>query len=200
MTPSANLIPPARLQARRVTAAIRAWLGVGAACLVLLAGAYVALLSALGHDTQGQNAELTRAATETASAQNDLKNARAELAGLTRRLAAAQDIRAHPDWSILLATLGSIRGDDVVLAAIDLTPALPPGAGPTTSRPSVYQLNLTGLARDHRAATAFSLAVERTALFSRVRLTDTTAQTVNRRDVVAFSIECTLQEPGSAAP
>lgn len=201
MIPAPNLIPPARLRARRSLGAARAWCVVNAGAVVVLGATWAALAGSRDLGTErirAQIAEVNRAVTDT---QADLKRSSAELVALTRQLAAVPDVADRPPWALLLSALASVRGQDVALVSLDLTPALATPGRPVAQRPGLpprYQLRLSGLARDHRSATGFSLAVERTGLFSQVRLTDATARSVSGTPAVAFSIECVLDDAGEA--
>ncbi len=93
-----------------------------------------------------------------------------------------------------------MRGENIVLGSLELTPEAAKGGTALSARPLRYSLRLTGLARDHRAATAFSLDLERTGVFSRVTLTDTTSQSIGDKMVVAFGVECAMDEAGGEGP
>jgi len=201
MTALVNLIPASRLRARRNAAAVRAWAGVNCMGVLLLVGTWGVMTGIRDPATDTLQAQLDQAETSIRDAQTEVKRASTELAGLTRQLSAAPDVRERPEWGVLLSTLGAVRGGAIALVALDLSPLASAAAAkaPVAARaglPSHYQLRLSGLAQDHRSATGFSLAVERTGLFSQVRLTDATTQSVGGVVVVAFSIECVLDDVG----
>lgn len=199
---SANLIPAARREALRVASRARLWAGVLAAASACMAIACAALFNTVGVDADDLRAQLDRVAADHAAADTDLKRSRADLAASMRLLGAASEVRDHPDWSALLSTMAALRGDQVVLATLDITPLDARAGEATVTRPARYALRLSGVARDHKAATSFSLLLERTGVFSRVTLTDTTSQLVGERAVVAFGLECALDEAtgGGDAP
>lgn len=197
---SVNLIPKRRLTALRVRARARLWWGVGAVYVAALGSVYAGLRGAVGNDAHDVQAQLDRMATDMNGADAELKQSRAQLAAATRLLGSVQELRGHPDWSALLEAISAMRGEDVVLGSLELAPEMEKGDGPLVSRPSRYALRLTGLARDHRAATSFSLELERTGVFSHVTLTDTSAQTIGDKVVVAFGVECAMDETGGDAP
>lgn len=189
-----NLIPAARLRARRTAATIRAWATVHGASAVVLAAAWGLLAATRDQSPTALRAQVDQAVASVEEAQAGVKRATAELAALTRQLASAPDVRERPEWGVLLTLLGSVRGDAVSLGSLELTPAVQNRPSTRAGLPSHYRMRLTGLARDHSAATGFSLAVERTGLFSQVRLTDATSQSVRGGTAVAFIIECELQD------
>jgi Tfp pilus assembly protein PilN len=197
---AANLIPRARRDAQRVAARARAWALVVAGVGVALAIAWGALFNTYAIDAADSAAQLERADADLRAADAELKTSRAELAGARRLLDAAREVRDHPDWSILLGAMSRRKGDGVALASLDIAPAdLKPSQAAVT-RPSRYALRIAGVARDHRAATAFSLMLESTGVFSRVSLTDTATRSVDGHEVVAFGVECSLDENAEDAP
>jgi hypothetical protein len=197
---SVNLIPRRRLTALRVRVRARVWCGIGAVYVAALASVYAGLHGAVGSDAHDVQAQLERMATDMSGADAELKQSRAQLAAAVRLLGSVQELRGHPDWSALLQAISAMRGDDVVLGSLELKPEMEKADEPLVSRPSRYALRLTGLARDHRAATSFSLELEKTGVFSHVRLTDTSAQTIGEKVVVAFGVECAMDETGGEAP
>jgi hypothetical protein len=199
-TLSVNLIPRRRLVAQRVNARMRLWSGVMTAYAAVLCTAYLAFRSVLAGGVENIPAELEQVGAETAAAEAELKTARADLLAAERMLGAAQELRDHPDWSALLQSIATMRGNDVVLGSLELAPDAAKGSGPTVTRPARYLLRLTGLARTHGAATEFSLMLERTKVFASVTLTDTNMQTIGDRPAVAFAMECAMDESGGEAP
>jgi hypothetical protein len=196
---SVNLIPRARLEAQRVSSLVHTWAAVLGATAALLAIAYAALLNTVAGDAEGMEAQMDRAASEHGVAEAELKAARAELASASRLLSASQEVRDHPDWSALLGAMAAMRGDDLVLGTLDLSPVGAVQGQVTVTRPSRYMLRMSGLARNHRAATTFSLMLEETGVFERVTLTNTSSQMVGERPVVVFAVECSLDEIAGAA-
>lgn len=193
---SANLIPRARRDAQRAATRIRRWAAVLCAVLLACGIGYMAMLNTVGVGADDTAQLLDRVAEDIAAAEGELKLAHAGLASASRMLDAVQEVRDHPDWSALLSSMTAMRGDNIVLGSLDLTPVDAKTGQPTVSRPARYALRLSGLARDHHAATTFSLMLEETGVFSRVTLTDTTTQSIGDKVVVAFGIECSLDESG----
>jgi hypothetical protein len=192
----ANLIPASRMRARRTAGALRTWAAVNCAGALALAATWGVLAGTRDRGVETLRAQLGQAQASASDAQAALKRTSAELAGLTRQLGAAPDVRERPEWSVLLAALGRVRDEAVALTSFELAPAAPGRPGAKPGLPPRYQLHLSGLARDHRAATGFSVAVERTGLFSHVRLTDASAKSVAGGTVVSFSIDCVLDDTG----
>lgn len=199
-TLSANLIPRRRLAARRVSNRMGVWGGVVGAGAVTAVLCGFLLRAAGPNDSNDIQSQLERVAAETSASEEGLKVARAELAAATRMLASAQELRDHPDWSALLQSISHMRGENVVLGNFEITPENAKSGVPFFSRPLRYSLRLSGFARDHRAATTFSLDLERTGVFAAVRLTDTTTQTIGEKQVVSFGIECVMDEQAGGAP
>ena len=61
-------------------------------------------------------------------------------------------------------------------------------------------LGLSGLGLSQAAVSQFVLKLERTGLFARVALIDTSRAALDRTDAIAFRIECSLDEPAGASP
>jgi Tfp pilus assembly protein PilN len=196
----ANLIPRRRRAAQEVAARARLWTGVLSGALALAGIAYGVMMNMVGGDAADTRTELARVEQEIEAANTELTRARAELGAATGLLVAAQEVRDHPDFSLLLDALAARRSEDVVLGSVELIPRDIAASRVFLSRPSGYTLRLSGLARDHGAATAFSLMLERTGIFSRVTILDSSSEKMGEKAVVAFGVECSLDESGSPLP
>lgn len=197
---AANLIPKARRDAQRVVRRTRAWSLAIAGLAAALTIAWGALYNTYAVDAAASTAQLLRADADVRAADTELKSVRADLSSAQRLLDAAREVRDHPDWSLLLGAMTRLKGDDVALASLEIAPADAAPARAAAARPSRYSLRISGVARDHRAATAFSLQLEQTGVFSRVSLTDTSSQAIEGRELVAFGLECTLDENSEGQP
>jgi len=200
-----NLIPRKRRAARRLRSCIRAWCMFGVAYVIVVAGAcglVVAVTQA--HDDPLQR-EASGLVAQIATSKERLSQTRAELAGITRRLAASREVQGHPDWSILLRLIAANRGEGLALASFELGAVNANSGGNADAaasrgdRPSSYSLRLNGLGKDHTEVAQFALRLEQAGIFSRVVLKDTVAKQLASRTAVSFGIECTLSDvPGLA--
>ena len=189
----ANLMPRHRLIATRRRARLRAWTaGLTAYGAVLVVGYVVAgrFASAAAGDVP-RMVEDARSQARTGELAS--KKLRAEVSTLSTRLNAARAISQHPDWSVLLGVIAGLRGEDLVLSTIDLSPAAPPPKA-SPGRPAMYSLLLAGVSRNHASVTAFVLRLESTGLFESVMLTDTRAAESDGEARVSFQLRCTLND------
>src|SRR5205823_4400966 len=116
-------------------------------------------------------------------------------------LRAGRAVLDLPDWSLLLALVGSLRGTDVVLDRCELdrpagraslVTAAAAVAPPTdSSGPSL--LRLQGHGRSQAAVSQFALRLERTDLFDNVAWLKTAREPFLGGDAVAFRLECQLK-------
>ena len=220
---SVNLIPAPRLAARqrrlhlrRCAAVCCAW-AVGAATV---AGASHALWRQT--DDPQADQRLSAVNDEIERTERAIAGAKIHLAAAQSTLRANEAIASQPDWSILLAVLAREVGDDVVLRSCRVhpvgvnagsraearrTPAIPatstpPAAAPTPppagEEPVTFVLESSGIARTLPSAHRFVRDLERTGLFARVTLLDSTRESFLSENAVAFRIECSLDEPAGA--
>jgi hypothetical protein len=151
-----------------------------------------------------------------------------EFTAVQSQLQASRIVAHQPDWSLLLAVLGTTTGEHVVLRGLRVQPAEPAPArardggrapaaqaaavppGPSAAGRSVaaaapagessFQLNLNGLARSPTAVSQFVLRLERAGLFGRVTLRDTGREPFLGGEAVSFRLECSFDDSPGAAP
>ena len=211
-----NLIPAARIEARRRRAQ---WVRCFAACgvygvLVMAACALCRLPYAKNDPTVKE--KLVEADVEVDRAGKTIVLVREQLALAEATLRASRSISEQPDWSGLMALLAAKAGDEIVLKTCLVRPkdpdrgvdyrALGPAAEgaaraapPAPAEPSMA-LGLSGLGLSQAAVSQFVLNLERTGLFARVALIDTSRAALDRTDAIAFRIECSLDEPADGGP
>lgn len=195
-----NLVPRKRRAARRIHSCIRAWTVVGVAYIIIVSGACALVISATTPNDDPLQRDASGVAVQIAASKDRLTQTRAELANVTRHLAAAREIQGHPDWSVLLSLIAANRGDGLALASLELHPASSSASGSRDSqavlseRPTSYSLRLTGLGKDYDQITQFAIRLETVGIFSRVVLKETLAKQLATRSVVSFGIECTLRD------
>ena len=182
---TANLIPTSRLAAQRRARRIRAWLAVsGVYGLAAVAGC-LGLRAALQNDDAQARTVIVSASQQLEASQGVIARLKAELADVRRRAEAARQITNRPDWSVLLALLSRDRGDELALTNCHLE-ALDEGG---------YSLSIGGLSRTPEHITEFTLALERSGVFDRVRLVETVRRATPRGEAVACSLVCRLGSP-----
>ena len=210
-----NLIPAPRRLARQRRAHLRCCVA-GCVAWTVMSVAAAALAHVVWH------ARDPEAAGRLATVNDEIQRTERVIAGLRAQLAVAQStlrgnqaIVLQPDWSILLGLLGQQVGDEVVLKTCNVRPgsarrgdarrgAPRPGGDATaadTVEPPPYVLEASGMALDHASANRFVLRLEQTRLFSRVSLLDTAREPFFDKNLIAFRLECALnQGPDAPAP
>jgi hypothetical protein len=225
---SVNLIPAPRLAAqkrrvhlRRCAAVCCAW----AVASAVAAGAAHAMWRQV-EDPQSEE-RLAAVADDVERTDRAIATARMQLAAAQSTLRANEAIASQPDWSILLAVLARGIGDDVVLRSCHVHPAggtagrrpearrtavapaapSPTGAGATATTAAgpieesvPFVLEANGMARTLAAAHRFLNDLEKTGLFARVSLLDTTREPYLTEGAIAFRLECSLDEPAPVPP
>ncbi len=194
-----NLIPIRRLRLRRRAGRMHRWAAVasGYAALWLAAFAATRLVSA------ADDRELTeglarmqglgdRARATVAGLESELREAKA---GLEASLAVGR----QPDWSVLLALLAEVLGDEVVLRSVRLEP-LAAEAGRSGAAAGAIRVELSGIARTHHAATRFVLRLDSIPLFIGLKLTDTRSEPFLEDQAIAFRILGTIDAGARGVP
>ncbi len=199
-----NLIPAARIAAKRRKARICLWAAVCGAYVVLLAaGSLAACVLCPGRDNV--------VAEQLAAAEKQIKLDNQAVLGLRRTLAettaaleTTQAIREQPDWSRLLTGLSQELGEELVLNRFQLTATREDGKALTEpwseallTKPLLalvtkhrYQLVIQGFGQTQESVSRFALALEGIGLFERVRLINSSRQTFLGGQAVAFMVEC----------
>ena len=199
-----NLIPPARLQAKRLKARWRLWSCLCAAYAVFLAVALSSAYALWNEDDTGVRGDLQAASERVRSSTASIIEARKHLASVTTVFQASQVIKDQPDWSRLLALLAQGLGDDVVLSgcrlqalddkAEDLMARIESLQGPAAATlafgPRPYRLQVTGFGKTRHSVSEFTLSLERTGLFTSVRCIRSERQSFLDGEAMAFTVEC----------
>src|SRR5437868_396304 len=203
-----NLIPAPRRAAKRRRVHLRRCM-IGCAAWAALSAGAVCLAHAVWRVEDPQAGErLARVNDEIVRTERALSDVRLQLAKAQSSLRGNEAIAAQPDWSILLALLGKVVGEDVVLKNTHVRPgttvrgavagAPRPDARGAATPPAAdsvpYILEATGLAENYPAANKFVLRLEASGLFSKVTLLDTAKESFMEKNKTAFRLECTLDQ------
>lgn len=180
-----NLIPSSRLHARIRARRVRAWAVVSCIYALALAAGCLGLRIGLESDDAQARSVIVSASQQMDASRAAIARLKSELADVRRRAEASRQITNRPDWSVLLALLSRDRGDDLALVSCHLE-SLDEGG---------YLLSLGGVSRTPEHITEFTLALERSGVFDRVRLVETVRRATPRGEAVAFSLECRLGSP-----
>jgi len=193
-----NLIPIARLRARRRARRIRAWSVAWASCVAAsasVAGWSWAAMSRLSSSDQAAMARVERR-LEQSRAQTGALNK--DLADTNTRLAAAESVGDRPDWSVLLAVIARewARSDAISFESCSLVPeraeAGKGGAG-RGGGAGRLAFRVSGVARSQKDVNDLVIHLEELRLFARV-----TFESRIREDfatpLVGFDVACTLAD------
>ncbi len=228
-----NLIPARRLIARQRQRHVRRCVVICAAWGLVVIGVCALGLGAVPginvggggggvNDNAALPTRLERSARELEAAQQTAAAARDELAGAQATLRATRAIADQPDWSTLLALIGTATGDDVMLRTFELQPVSSNGsaaagpakasAAPTAAKsagggngtvpgqPGGFVLSASGLAHSQLAVTQFVLRLEKVGLFSKVTLLDTSREPFRDIEATSFRVECVIDPTPVNAP
>jgi Tfp pilus assembly protein PilN len=200
---TANLLPMSRRRAAAREDRIVAWtIGIGLlACALGVATAAIRVstrsstAAATARELAGVDAELAQLATLV-----DESKSRAQKA--ESHLAAARAIADHPDWSLLLNLLGTLRGDQIDLARVALGYRKPDANANASvksdARPARgYWIRITGQALDQAAVAKFAVRLESAGLFDKVTLSESRKGAAENA-LVEFQIDASIDDAGGA--
>jgi hypothetical protein len=209
MNNNINLIPAWRREQRKLRARRKLWaIGASAYAVVLLV-VYCGWRFAWRDDGRDIASRLTTAKADVDTATAELNRLRASMQSAQRSLRVGQSILGQPDWSVLLALAGRLRGDDVVLSRCDLDATLQPlaqaapvaaGATPVAvaqvmpgqwAGPLLFHLQ--GYGKTQAAVSQYALRLEGTGLFQNVSLVKSNREPFLASEAVAFRIECAIK-------
>ena len=203
---SVNLIPIRRRQERRLRARARKWGVAVSVYAVLLALGYVAWRLEWATDDRDFTRQLTLVHSDLDEAAKSIDALRASLKESQLVLQLNQAVAGQPDWSLLLALLGKLRGEDIVLNRCDLE-AAPKGSTALLDEFAVpVVLKIQGYGNTQAEVSQFALRLERTGLFQDVSLVKTNRESFLAGEAVAFRLECQLKSdstdvaPGKPKP
>jgi hypothetical protein len=199
---SLNLIPKWRRERRKLLARRRAWTIAACAYAAILAIGYLGWRIAWRAETHDLAARLTLARRDIDEMTRGNARLRATIGATRRRLAVNEALLAQPDYSLALALVARLRGDEVVLNRCTLD-APSKGSESLPGDPSgPPHFNLHGFGRSQAAVSQFALRLERSGLFQNVSILKSNREAFLTGEAVAFRIECLVRtdaaEPGPA--
>jgi hypothetical protein len=212
---SVNLIPAPRLVAKRRRLHLRRC-AVGCAVWAVMSATAAGATHVMWRTAMDPQAQERLAQVEDEIERTDraIGTARAQLAAAQSTLRANEAISNQPDWGVLLAVLAQSIKEDVVLKSCHVHPAgrrgdarrAPAAAGTSVTSATSgggaeavpFVLDANGMAKDLEAAHRFVDELEKTGLFARVTLLDTSREPFINSDAIAFHLSCSLDEPTAA--
>ncbi|MGH7243439.1 MAG: PilN domain-containing protein [Phycisphaerales bacterium] len=136
---------------------------------------------------------------EKSGVESAISGLREKAARVQSSLATARSIADHPDWSVLLSLIATLRGNDIEIDRIALGPRKAEGKPvPGKSTKGVW-VRVGGLGKDHQAIAQFALRLEGASIFERVGLSDARKSGSEPEGLVGFEIEAQIDEPSGAA-
>lgn len=185
-----NLIPAPRHAARRAARHQRWWMVGGAGYFAVLALVWLGSFAVTySHEDPELDAEHFQHQISQSTA--DRQRLRTQIDHHQAILNANHEVKNRPDWSILLAMIARLRGDDAFLRAVSL--ASPDGDGQ-------YNVRLTGYARSQTAVSALALRLERSGLFQSVSVVSSRREPYANHVAIAFEMRCALVGMEVTAP
>ncbi len=199
-----NLIPAARLAARRRRTRLVLWAAVGGVYVLLVAAGSLTLHIARAGEGRDRAENLEALARQIERDNQTLSETRRQLAETMTALETTTALRGQPDWSKLLTGLSLQVGEQIVLARCHLTTvtadnkvmtadgsgSLPAGPLGTFLAGCRYTLVLNGFGKSQESVSRFVLRLEESGAFDLVRLVHSSRQTFLQGEAVAFGVEC----------
>ena len=204
-----NLIPAYRLQAKRRRRRLRFWIAACVACTVLLAALCGACYAVFTDDDLALTGELRETVERIGKSRAAIAAARSSLTRAEVKLASNRAVGNQPDWSILLASVATKLGDDIVLRQCHLgqgntetlqRPTRRRGPAPTRAAGNAggemlpRTLQLIGFGRSHQAVSQFVLRLEAIPIFKKVRVVRNSRQPFLADTAVAFTVACDIDD------
>lgn len=202
--PDVSLIPAARVARKRRNARLYIWAafcGAYAMCLIAGAATLQAVRISEDRNLHGRHVDLTHGLELD---YQHLLELRKELGETTASLETTRAIRNQPDWSKLFLALSDRLGDEIVLSHCQLVtmtgddrPVSERWESALSSRPlgallteCRHMLLLSGFGKSQESVSRFILRLEETGVFRVVRLVNSSRQSFQDKEAVAFSVEC----------
>lgn len=203
-----NLVPASRRKAAQLRARLRRWL-VAVPCYAgVVIAASLAYVTVLAEDREDVSVTLDKTGRHVEELTRSLTSLRPQLTEARTRLNVARTVGQQPDWSELLALIGSAMDDEMVLTGTQVDAnvsgeenvAPKPGSSNGSNRLNGAGLVLTlrGFAPSQPSVAQFILRLERLGTFDCVTLLHSARQQIEAGEVTAFRAECVIGAP--AAP
>lgn len=198
-----NLIPTRYRHQRILRARQNGWLRILVIYSMLLTAGYGGWRMIWGNDGQDLTRQLAIAHGDLEVLNRSITRLRAVFSETQGMLRANQAVMGQPDWSLLLALVARLRGEEVILnrCALDAVQASPQTASAGgVEVPSTPLLQLQGYGKTQTAVSQFSLRLEQTGLFEAVTLLKTNRESLLSGEAIAFRMECRLKIGISSPP
>jgi len=218
--PGVNLIPAPRRTASALRRRLRRWVVFVLIYAAMMGVAHAISIVTLQSDSEDLTVVLDKAGRQVNDLTRSLTSLRPQVVEVNARLAVARTVGEQPDWSVLLALVGSTMDEEMVLTNVRVETAASDASGDAsktadasrtaiasgaaTTRPSSgggdkqgLTVTIQGFARHQPAVAQFVLRLERLGLFDRVSLLNSGRQPLGSAgEVTAFRLECLIGHGG----
>lgn len=211
-----NLVPSVARERATVRRRFQRWSVFLTTYAAMLAGGCAVLRLMGGEEHTRLAIDGGRLSERVVLAEKDLARVRQEVQDLARKLEASETVGVHPDWSILLASLGSLRQDGVVLQSLDIratdvkaatgkpkadvaaTAEAAKSPPPRTRMSESYAVTIKGFGLSNGEVVQFVRRLEELGPLRDVRLKEARSQAYRGVSAVAFDAEFKLVERSAA--
>jgi hypothetical protein len=192
-----NLLPESCVVERHIRSRLRVWSVVAPLIAAILVASYVWLAGMWGVGAGGVSQDRERLEQRISEMRRILTRNQSELAEVESARRALRAVSDLPDWGLMLQLLPSMGGGHATLTSCTLTPAKKDandGSKQAAGRVLKYLLSIQGVVEDPKSATDFAVDLERTEIFDKVTLIESTRTQYMGRELLGFRIECMLTD------
>lgn len=200
-----NLIPTHRLLAMQRRIRARLWIRIDSICICVLLIICAIVMPLFNQSASSVVDELVFLDKKSTGMNRSISALLPELSEAKLTLDASRAMQKQPDWSVLLALLANLQGDQIVMRNVhtklmgdghvatgdsEVIPAEEISAAGDNR--SGYKLVLGGMGKTQNAISQFVLRLEQCGLFERVRVVMTNRESFMSDHAVYFELLCTI--------
>lgn len=190
-----NLLPTRIRSERVLRARARAWTVVCTAC----AGVAVLITTTVRLAYDARSHRLSRLAhaahVSVVRHETEARRLATGLEATHRALTAAERLQEEPDWSIVLALVARISGENIAITSfglLDSERSPDRSSEARTESPAVVAVTISGVGSTHADVAAFVIGLDSAGLFSVVELERTSRTDGAPGGLTSFSVRCEI--------
>lgn len=200
-----NLIPAHRLLAMQRRIRVRLWMRIDSICICVLLIICAVAMPLFDQSATSVADELVFLDKKATGMNRSISALLPELSEVKLTLDASRAMQKQPDWSVLLALLANLQGDQIVMRNVQTKPMggghVAAGGSEVVSAEEIsaagdnrsgYKLVLGGMGKTQNAISQFVLRLEQCGLFERVRVIMTNREGFMSDHAVSFELLCTM--------
>ena len=200
-----NLIPAHRILAMQRRIRVRLWMRIDSICICVLLIICAVAMPLFDQSATSVADELVFLDKKSTDMNRSISALLPELSEAKLTLDASRAMQKQPDWSVLLALLANLQGDQIVMRNVQTKPMggghVAAGGSEVVSAEEIsaagdnrsgYQLVLGGMGKTQNAISQFVLRLEQCGLFERVRVIMTNREGFMSDHAVSFELLCTM--------